>query len=40
MRLGVHHAEVVGLGDEVLIAAAEELAGKIKNRRVEVWVRP
>lgn len=40
MRLGIHHAEVVGLGDEVLIAPAEELAGKIKNRRVEVWVRP
>ena len=40
MRLGIHNAEVVGLGDDLLVAATDEFNGRLKNRRVEVWVRP
>lgn len=40
MRLGVHNAEVIGLGDDLLVAATDEFGGRLRNRRVEVWVRP
>lgn len=40
IRLGVYHAEVVGLGDDLLVAAIDEQAGRHKNRRVEVWIKP
>ena len=40
IRMGVYHAQVVGLGDDLLVAATDEQAGRHKNRRVEVWIRP
>lgn len=40
MRLGVHHAEAIGLGDGILVAETQTLIGQIKNRRVEVWIQP
>lgn len=39
IRFGIYPAAVVGLGDEVLVADSSDQSGRIKNRRVEVWVR-
>lgn len=40
IRMGVYNATVVGLGDDLLVAATDEQAGRHKNRRVEVWIKP
>ena len=36
-KAGVSFREITGLGDELPVAANSE-EGRIKNRRVEVWV--
>ena len=38
VRQGVVLREVIGLGDELPVAANDADEGRIKNRRVEVWV--
>ncbi|NQD92097.1 OmpA family protein [Pseudomonas sp. CrR25] len=37
-RQGVMFREIIGLGDELPVAANDADEGRIKNRRVEVWV--
>lgn len=36
--LGVRVGEVLGVGEEVPVASNQDMAGREKNRRVEVWV--
>ncbi|WP_341538611.1 OmpA family protein, partial [Pseudomonas viridiflava] len=37
-KSGVTFREILGLGDEMPVAANDLDDGRIKNRRVEVWV--
>ena len=38
-RLGVTHTQVLGIGDDLPVADNQAESGRIRNRRVEVWVR-
>lgn len=38
-RLGVHSSEVLGIGDDLPVADNQAESGRIRNRRVEAWVR-
>ena len=40
VRHGIYPEKTVGLGESFPVASANHLDGRIKNRRVEVWVRP
>lgn len=39
VREGIYPKEAVGFGDDLLVAAIDAEDGRLKNRRVEVWVR-
>ena len=39
VREGIYPKDAVGFGDDLLVAAVDEKNGRLKNRRVEVWVR-
>lgn len=39
VREGIYPRETLGFGDDLLVASVAEDAGRVKNRRVEVWVR-
>ena len=40
VRHGIYPEKTVGFGESFPVASANHLEGRIKNRRVEVWVRP
>lgn len=40
VRLGVYPRQSVGFGEDLPVASDEHLAGRHKNRRVEVWLKP
>jgi phosphate transport system substrate-binding protein len=37
-KAGVSFRDIIGLGDELPVAANNADDGRIRNRRVEVWV--
>ena len=39
VRQGIYPDETVGFGDELPVAAIQGNDGRMKNRRVEVWLR-
>jgi phosphate transport system substrate-binding protein len=38
-RLGVSRLQVLGIGDDLPVASNQAESGRIRNRRVEVWIR-
>ena len=40
VKHGIYPEKTVGFGENFPVASANHLEGRIKNRRVEVWVRP